>query len=110
MSIPVAVSEIGEQMERFGHSAFVISASSEGHPHLIDLTLSYDGETFGALAGNTCARNVRERPEITMLWPAYEPDGYSMVANATATVNDENRLTMTPLTGILHRPASRGKS
>lgn len=65
-----------------------------------------------ATPGRSCAANVTERPELSLLWPAFEDNGYSLIVDGTGLIvanedvdSDEIMLVVTPTGGVLHRPA-----
>lgn len=109
MSIPVAPGDIGEQMERFGAAAYVLTVRDDATPHVAHLAMRLDGDVLRCGASRSAAANVAQRPNISVLWPPYEPGGYSMIVDAVAcTVDgaDGPELELRPTSGVLHRPAT----
>lgn len=108
VSIKVDIDELGPELERYGTAAFVLSSSGEGRPHVIELRVKLvDGKLVGS-PGRSCARNVQARPELSVLWPAFEAGGLSLIVDGTGeitTEGDTSVLTVTPSGGVLHRAA-----
>ncbi len=104
MSIPVDVAQLGDELERFGPSAYVLTVRDDATPHVAHVTFSLvDGE-LRCPASRTAARNVADRPIMSVLWPPYEDGGYSMIIDGEART-DGDELVVRPTSGVLHRPA-----
>jgi hypothetical protein len=54
--------------------------------------------------GRGSARNVAARSSITLCFPPVDPTGFSLIVDGVATAEDE-RVTLTPVAAVLHRPA-----
>lgn len=109
MSIPVEPADIGKQMEQFGTAAYVLTVRDDATPHIAHLDMRLDGDVLRCGAGRSAAANVAQRPTISLLWPPFEPGGYSMIVDAEArTVDgiDGLELELRPTSGVLHRPAT----
>ena len=108
VSVPVAPADIGEQMERFGAAAYVLSVRDDATPHAAQVQVRLDGDVLRCGAGRSAAANVAQRPGVSLLWLPFEPGGYSMIVDATArTVEGPHglELELRPASGVLHRPA-----
>lgn len=109
MSIPVEPADIGNQMEHFGTAAYVLTVRDDATPHIAHLDMRLDGDVLRCGASRSAAANVAQRPTISVLWPPFEPGGYSMIVDAVArTVDgaDGLELELRPTSGVLHRPAT----
>ncbi len=109
MSIPVEPADIGKQMEQFGNAAYVLTVRDDATPHIAHLAMRLDGDVLRCGASRSAAANVAQRPTISVLWPPYEPGGYSMIVDAvarTADGADGLELELRPTNGVLHRPAT----
>ncbi|WP_420626464.1 pyridoxamine 5'-phosphate oxidase family protein [Candidatus Poriferisodalis sp.] len=109
MSIPVELADIGNQMERFGIAAYVLTVRDDATPHIAHLAMRLDGDVLRCGASRSAAANVADRPNISVLWPPYEPGGYSMIVDAVARTiegTDGLELELRPSSGVLHRPAT----
>jgi hypothetical protein len=104
MSVPVSLERLGEQVARFGSWPYLVTVSGDGRPHAVSAALAWDGAVFQGSAGRHSVANAAERPTaVTLLWSPYEPGGYSLIVDGSATVADDGSLTVTPVTGVLHR-------
>lgn len=109
MSIPVEPADIGKQMEQFGTAAYVLTVRDDATPHIAHLDMRLDGDVLRCGASRSAAANVAQRPTISLLWPPFEPGGYSMIVDAEArTVDGDDglELELRPMSGVLHRPAT----
>ena len=109
MSIPVEPAEIGDQMEQFGMTAYVLTVRDDATPHIAHLDMRLDGDVLRCGASRSAASNVAQRPNISVLWPPHEPGGYSMIVDAAARTVDGAgglELELRPTSGVLHRPAT----
>ena len=104
MSIPVDLDALREQLAARQRPAYVITAGTDGPPHLVATYLRWAGEAFEAPAGRHTARNVGERPHASVVVPPDEPGGYSLIFDAAATV-DGDVVHLVPTKAVLHRPA-----
>lgn len=109
MSIPVDVTQLAAEMERYGASAYVLTVRDDATPHVAHVTFQLvdgalpDGK-LRCPASRTAARNVADRPTMSVLWPPFEPGGYSMIVDGECAA-DGDELVITPTNGVLHRPA-----
>ncbi len=112
MSIIVEVEKLGEEMERFGYQAYLLSVSDDSTAHIAHLTFSLTDGALRCGASRTAAGNVKERPRVSVLWPPFEADGYSMIVDGDCELSSGtaldggDELVVRPVTGVLHRPAA----
>ena len=111
MSIPVTIEALREAIERQGSVAYLLSAGSDGRPHTVQLTFSWDDSGRLVLhPGNSTIANVQARPLVSLLWPPAEPGGYSLIVDATvvdavASGTGANTVSVQPSKAVPHRPA-----
>ncbi len=105
MSIPVDPSQLETELERYGYSAFLLTVRDDETSHVAHMTFRFDQGNLRCAVSRTAARNVEQRPKVVVLWPPFEPGGYSMIVDADCIV-DEEELCVTPTSGVLHRPAN----
>ena len=70
MSIAVAIDRLGEEMARFGDSAFVLTTSDDGRPHISHVAVMHKDGVLCCTVGNRSADNARARAQIAVLWRA----------------------------------------
>ena len=105
MSIPVDPTKLGEELEKFGHSAFLLTVSDDDTSHVAHMTFRLQQGDLYCPISKTAARNIEARPNVVVLWPPYEPNGYSMIVDAECRLQGEE-LMVIPTSGVLHRPAA----
>ena len=81
MSIPVDPSQLETELERYGYSGFLLSVSDDCTSHVAHMTFRFDQGNLRCAVSRTAARNVEQRPKVVVLWPPFEPDGYSMIVD-----------------------------
>ncbi len=112
MSIEVDVSKLGVELERFGAQAYLLSVKDDATAHIAHLTFSLADGQLRCGASRTAAANVAERPRVSVLWPPYEPGGYSMIVDGDCQLSSGSapdggdELVVAPVTAVLHRPAA----
>ena len=104
MSIAVAIDRLGEEMARFGDSAFVLTTSDDGRPHISHVAVTHEDGVLCCTVGGRSAGNARARAQIAVLWPPAATDGFSLIVDAYAIVQG-SELGLTPTKAVLHRPA-----
>jgi len=105
MSIAVAVERLGEEMARFGPTAFVLTTSDDGRAHISHVAVTHRDGVLCCTVGRRSAGNAEARAQIAVLWPPRETDGFSLIVDADAIV-EGSELRLTPTKAVLHRPAS----
>ncbi|MBT95583.1 MAG: hypothetical protein CL431_06435 [Acidimicrobiaceae bacterium] len=112
MSIPVEEQDIIKTIKEFGSSAYLISTSEDGHPHLANLKFDIYETDLIFTVGRRGTSNLEKSPLVTMLWPAKEVGGYSLIIDGNASKHKNVDLNdsvwkISFNTGILHRPAEQ---
>ncbi len=104
MSVSVSLERLGEQVEQFGSWPYLVTVSADGRPHAVSARVDWDGSVFRGSVGRHSRANATERPAaVSLLWPPYEPGGYSLIVDGAAAVDGDGSLTVTPSGGVLHR-------
>jgi hypothetical protein len=109
MSIPVALERLRAEAARFALSPYLLTVTGEGRPHAVATPAKWREGVWVARVGRRTAGNVAERPDVSLLWPPSEPGGYSLIVDGRAVLEgdgDDAVAVITPLRGVLHRPAA----
>jgi hypothetical protein len=104
MSVPVALDELARQVAEFGDHPFLVTKSSDGRPHVVSVSVRFDGERFASPAGRTSRANVADCPAVTLLWPG-TGGPYGLIVDGKGDVDDGEGeiVTVTPSRAVLHR-------
>lgn len=101
MSVPVALEELRDEIDRSGGDVFLLTVSEGPSPHAVSAEVRWEGDVLAVGAGRTTARNVAASPAVTLLWPAHGRD-YSLIVDGSGVV-DGDVVRVTPTRAILHR-------
>lgn len=108
VSKTVDLADLPAEIAARGPAAFLMTVGTE-RTHVVSVSVAATDGHLEVGAGRTTARNVAERPGITLLWPfdATHP-GFSLIVDGTATLSaDEDQLAIEPTGAILHRAGGR---
>ncbi len=95
--------------------AYLITVGNDYRVHTVTVkpVLREGILNVGPVGGRTCD-NLAKHSDVTLLWPAREPDGYSLIVDGRAAVTDAGdgtvELTISPVRALLHRNAESGSS
>ena len=111
MSIPVDPHLISASAQAYGPAAYVLTTDPDGRPRVTHVVVSIEGNRVAAVPGGSAARNAAERSAVSVLWPAVEDDGYSLIADGEASVagppGPDSSVEIAITSAVLHRPAPR---
>jgi hypothetical protein len=107
MSVPVALDQLREQLDRFGSSPYLLTVSEDGRPHATAITVGWAGDELHADVGRKSAANTAARPDVTLLWPPVDDERFSLIVDGSARV-DGQAVVVTPAKAILHRQRADG--
>jgi hypothetical protein len=100
----VSLERLRDEVARFGVHPFILTVSDAGRPHAVAATVAWDGAHLVGGCGRSTAANAAARPEISLLWPPLEEEGYSLIVDGVATVDDQ-QIRLQPSKAVLHRSA-----
>ena len=107
MSISVAPSSLEAAARERGATAYVLTVTGSGAPHVAHAEVEVGAEGLIARVGGGTARNARERSRLSVLYPCRHPKDYSLIVDGEATVEPDGdgfRLRIAPTRAVLHRP------
>ena len=91
-------------MEKYGMSAYLLTVNENITTHIANQTFSIVNSKLECPLSRSAERNVALHPKVSILWPAYEIDGYSMIVDGYCS-RSQNLLIIEPVSAVLHRPA-----
>ena len=109
MSIAVDLSALAERVEEYGPIAYLVTVSAEGLPHVVSVTVAWDGDDKQHLvvgAGRHTSSNVGQNPTVTLLWPAPPGNAYGLLVDGKGRVEGEGAdatVAIGPTAAVLHR-------
>jgi hypothetical protein len=105
VSISVDLAELRAEISRFGSSAFLVTTSIEGPPHISSVLVILDADCLTMRIGRRTRRNVEEHPAVSLVWPAGSGD-YCLIVDADTQPGPSDALHVTPTSAVLHRLAT----
>ncbi len=112
MSIPVEIADLRSALGDYGW-AYLLTVRDDDRPHIVAVTPTWRGEELVAAVGGGSARNAAVRPQVSLCYPPTSADGYSLIVDGTATVEQGGGaaiIRFAPATAVKHRPAPEGFS
>jgi hypothetical protein len=109
MSISVDLSRLREEVDRFGPSCYLLTVADDGRPHAVAVSIVWEDDALRAGAGRTTLANAGQRPAISLLWPPVDDEGFSLIVDGEALVDEAGALvSISPDRAVLHRQRARG--
>jgi hypothetical protein len=107
LSVPVSLSELPAEIEKFTRAPYLLTVSDDGRPHCVAIAVAWHDDDLAMRPGNRTLANSTARPSVSLVWSPDDPGGHSLIVDATviAAVATDNFLTVRPTNAILHRPA-----
>lgn len=110
MSIPVTLDTLRTEVGRFGSAPYLLTVADDGRPHSVAVTVVWEAEGLTAGCGRKTLANLAARPLVCLLWPPFEPGGYSLIVDGEAVVHgsgENARAIIRPTSGVMHRTAAK---
>jgi len=105
VSVKVELGELAAKVADFD-VAYLITVSAEARSHVLSVWPEVaDGGILVDGVGRHTQANAAAHPDVTLVFPPRERDGYTLLVDGTAAV-DGSTVTIVPVTAILHRPAA----
>jgi len=107
MATAVELRDLGTAMRERGGLAYVLSVTDRATPHVVQAEIRWDGQQLIAVVGARTAEHARCRSQLSLLFPARNPEDYSLIVDAVATAITETgsfELALSPARAVLHRP------
>ena len=111
MSVAVALDELRAALDGLERAPYLVTVSDDGRPHVVAVAWGWRDHELEAPAGNRSVANAAARRDVTLLWPANDPGGYTLIVDATVveiegTGAGDNLIRVRPTRAVLHRPAA----
>lgn len=107
MTVPVGLDQLRSEAAKYGDTPYLLTVSDDGRPHAVSVRVSWDEGELKLPGGKRSRANASARPEVSLLWPAIEDGGFSLIVDGSATV-DAEQVTIQPVAAILHRSLAAG--
>jgi hypothetical protein len=105
MSIAVSLDRLREEAARFGQTPYLLTVGDDQRAHATAVTVEWQDDELVMSVGARSARNATARPEVSLLWPPFEPGGYSLISDGAVRDAGDEQLAFAPTRAVLHRPA-----
>jgi ketosteroid isomerase-like protein len=109
VSLPVGPAELRSQVDHYGPVAYLVTVAPEtGRPHVVSVSVGWEGDALVCGAGSRTAANVGAGADVTLLWSPTAGDGYSLIVDGPARVVDGVGgpvVSVRPVGAVLHRLA-----
>jgi hypothetical protein len=105
MSIAVSIERLRDEVARFGSTPYLLTVSDDAHAHATAVTVEWQGDELVMGVGARSRRNAAVHPDVSLLWPPFEPGGYSLISDGVARDLGDEQMAFSPTKAVLHRPA-----
>lgn len=104
MSIRVELPDLERALD--DHDYAFLAVQGGDRPHVLAVRVTGTGERLEVSpTGSTAARRVVDHPGVTLVLPAREPGGRSLIVDADVVATGEGTMALRPVGAVLHRPA-----
>jgi len=102
MTVPVGLEQLRSEATKYGDAPYLLTVSDDGRPHAVSVRVVWDEGALRLSGGVRSRTNAATRPEISLLWPAIEDGGFSLIVDGSASVSDD-QIVIRPVSAVLHR-------
>ena len=113
MSIAVDLEQLRATIDTLDRAPYLLTVSDDGRAHSVAVAWQWHEDEITCAVGNRTLANAGTRPDVSLLWPPNDADGYSLIVDATVTATSgtgtgDNLVRLQPTRAVLHRPAPDG--
>ena len=83
MSVTVALDELRAALDGLERAPYLVTVGDDGRPHAVAVPWRWHDDELDVPAGNRSLANAAARPDVTLLWPANDAGGYTLIVDAT---------------------------
>jgi hypothetical protein len=106
VSVPVALTELPEQVAAVGPEALLTTVGPERTAHVVSVVVAVVDDLLVCGAGRRTAANLADNPACTLVFPTVDHESLRLIVDGTGTVVDD-RIEISPRTAIRHRRARK---
>lgn len=107
MSVKVDLDSLADAVAGFSY-AYLVTVGDDYRAHTVAVApVLTDGALSIDSVGNSTRRNAAAHPDVTLVWPPAETDGYTLIVDGRVDL-DGVAVRVTPTGAVLHRPAVPG--
>jgi hypothetical protein len=110
MSIGVELEELQEVCDARGRAPYLLTVSDDGRPHSVEISWGWSDSELDLRVGRSTLANACARPLVSLLWPADELGGYSLIVDGEVVGSEQSDtggiVRVRPTRAVLHRPAT----
>ena len=99
------MTSLASAIKDYGAEAYLFTVGEKG-PHTSVVSVDVDGKELRLAIGRTARGNVQTNRTVSVLWPAKQPGGYSIIVNGEVRLGPEDDpLAAVEVTkSVFHRP------
>jgi hypothetical protein len=102
MTVPVGLDQLRSEAAKYGDAPYLLTVSDDGRPHAVSVRVGWDLAELKLAGGSRSRSNASARPDVTLLWPAIEAGGFSLIVDGSASV-EADEMVIRPVSAVLHR-------
>jgi hypothetical protein len=102
MTVPVGLGQLRAEAAKYGDAPYLLTVSDDGRPHAVSVRVGWEEGNLELSGGTRSRSNASTRPDVTLLWPAVEAGGFSLIVDGSATVSG-GQIVIRPESAVLHR-------
>jgi hypothetical protein len=111
MSISVELPDLRSAVADTDRAPYLLTVSDDGRPHAVAVVPEWRDDDLALAVGNRSLANARARPRVSLVWPARDAPGYTLIVDADVTGttgggDGDNVVVVHPTHAVLHRPAT----
>ena len=81
MSIAVSIDKLREEVARFGPTPYLLTVTDNSRGDAVAVTVEWQGDELVMGIGGRSSRTRQVHPDVSLLWPPFEPGGYSLISD-----------------------------
>jgi hypothetical protein len=102
MTVPVGLEQLRAEAAKYGDAPYLLTVSDDGRAHAVSVRVRWQEGKLELSGGTRSRSNASARPAVTLLWPAIEAGGFSLIVDGSAAVVGE-QIVIRPESAVLHR-------